>query len=186
MNILDIKRLLYYWRPSFSDLELHLCSSWWATAPNMQHGVFLLHVIYSMHTSSICWKPQNACNFTTLQVTMPQMLLFVSKAAKQLHPTSYRPTHTCYLMYIAVLLFCTQVHRTTKLSMPTTMLHNKQPLYYCTMDAFFRCTKQATTYKLLSRISIYILWCLCKYSIHVHLEEEGHNNWACEELKNVC
>ena len=96
MNILCMKRMLYYWRSSFSGLELYASYEWRATAPNMHHGLFL--ICHFVCISSITRKPWCTCNSTTHQTTplLPRMLCFKLKAVKQLQPTSYAPCkHRC-------------------------------------------------------------------------------------------
>ena len=102
-NVLCLKWMLYYRKPSFSGLELYASYDLWATTPNMPHGLFSTH--HFVCISSITWKPWDACNSTTHQMNplLPRIPCFMVKAMKQLQPISYGPVQT--------LLSCTFVHK---------------------------------------------------------------------------
>ena len=56
MNVLHTKRLLYYWRCSFSGLEPRVNYGWWVMAPNTLHCHFpIFHFVCTF-----------MCNLTTM------------------------------------------------------------------------------------------------------------------------
>ena len=97
-NVLHIKQLLYHWRHFFSVLELNGRSD--SYSPKHE-GRSRSDTTVSFWYNVLCIRKNKSItlgffNSTALQTTplLPRMLIFVSKVAKQLQPTSYRPVHT--------------------------------------------------------------------------------------------
>ena len=91
MNIVHTKQLVYYQRCLFSGLEMHTSNNWWATVPNMHHGLCTTcHLI--VRISCITQNSWDACNSITLLKTplLPRMLYFCWK-----QQSSYNLQATC-------------------------------------------------------------------------------------------
>ena len=128
-----MKWLLYYWRLSSSSLELHTNYDWRAMAQNTHCGLFPI------------------CDFVHI---WSRMFCFMLKAAKQLQPTNYGPTH---ILYCLVILYAS-THRQQH--------SGRLWLYYTPNDHFT--TKDASLYKCKARYDLrasvqFKSWCSITY-----------------------
>ena len=106
MNVLHMQQILYYWRPSFSGLELHASYDWRVMTPNTHHGLFPVSCHF-VCISSITRKLQVTCKSIVQQVTplLPRMFCFMLKAA-----VSYSQQATAPYKHCCLVVLCTSTN----------------------------------------------------------------------------
>ena len=166
-------------RLSFSNLKLHVSSSWWATLPNIHHTLFLIqHFVdtATLYTSSLSWHHRSSSTF--LHVHCKQLpyypgcffLSWNQQSSYSVQSTRYSPIHSTWLSCYFVRKYTTNKSQGTYncTTHPTTF--SCQP---CNIFEYkFSYNLQAAT----QNIPLFqILQCLCKYNyIHSGSEEGGH------------
>ena len=96
VDVLYIKRLLYYWRCLFSVLELDTRYEWWLTPPNMHHILFRKQfVCVRLYLRHITWKLQVISGCSTYWTTAVLLdTFFVSiRVSWEIQLESYDPRH---------------------------------------------------------------------------------------------
>ena len=125
-NILYMKGMSYYWRFSFSGLELYGSYNGRVIGPkhtsmSLSNTPFCANFKYNLKTTvyrQLCYAPNN---FSTIN----DALFYVTsgKAVATYIQATAPYKHCC-------LVICAQLRLTTKLWAPTTLVHTKLPLYY--------------------------------------------------------
>ena len=74
MKVLDMQRMLYYQKSSFSGLELQASYDWQATAPN-HHGLFPIHGSQYIHfkVPLAAWHSKETCSSMTARIPHVQL-----------------------------------------------------------------------------------------------------------------
>ena len=132
MDIVHIKRLLYYRRYSFSLLELDARYKWWVMAPNTPCSLFPIShlcVHYAQMAYTHIFKTTGRiwmfCIWTTAILSESFLVWF--RVAWNIRLESYDPKHASVaLWYNIVCVYCKPVHTSlfgVQLNMTTKLMY---------------------------------------------------------------